>query len=336
MTEKIIIPWDLGATKCATAIVKYDENTRKLKCLKHHIVKLSSCESFAELVEKMEVGLNIKMSDANAICIGAAGQYDGHEICLEAGYPYPMNVAETARKQKWPKFSVVHDYTPIVCATFTSYMENPDNIKTLHRGIINPYGRRVAIGVGTGLGVKDGILFSNGDFWLGINEMGHIGITYPPFADYYYLQRHREMIRYFRREDKLQQNEPLTFEKILSGKGMTRLHNFIYRSSEPVTPEEVGRECQNGTAEETIAMFAWYLGLFIGTMQLSFMPSGGIWVTGGVVLKNINVFDHPDFYRGIQASPAYQQLRSDFPLGVLCNPEHAFLGGAYYAVKRLL
>lgn len=336
MPDKIIIPWDLGATKCAAAVVRYETKSHQLECLERYSVKLKSCHSFADLVDQIETGLHVKMSDAEAIVIGAAGQYDGREIRLESAYPFPMNVAEIANQQNWPRFSVVHDYTPIVCATFTSYMDNLDNIKTLHRGIIQPYGRHVAIGIGTGLGVKDGVLFENGNFWLGTNEMGHIGISYPPKADYYYLQRHRELIGYLRHEMRGQLAEPITFEKILSGSGLTRLHNFIYKENKITDPGEVGRLCQEGKAEETIAIFAWYIGLFVGTVELTFMPSGGTWITGGVVLKNLNVFNHPEFYRGIQASPAYRLERSNFPLGVLVNPDHAFLGGAYYATQRII
>lgn len=336
MANRTLITWDLGATKCAASIVIHDEKTKRLHCLSHHSIKLKSCQSFTELVQRLETALDISMKNADAICIGAAGQYDGHCLRLENGYPYPMRIAEIAEKQSWPPYVVVHDYTPIVCATFTSYMENPGNIKQLIVGKRNKYGRRIALGVGTGLGLKDGILLPNGDFWLGTNEMGHIGITHPPHTDPYYIQRHFELMRYLRSYKFLRKNEPVSFEKILSGEGTARLHHFVHQTEHCFTPEEVGEQCRTGKANETVALIAWYLGLFVGAVQLTFMPKGGIWMTGGVLLNHLDIFDHPDFYKGIQASPAYYEQRQDFPLGVLCNREHAFLGGAYYTLKRLI
>lgn len=334
--SKKIVAWDLGATKCAAAIVEYDEQNQNLNCIKQGAVKIRTCHSLEQLSLRLEEILGIKMADADAICIAAAGHYDGEYLQHHAGYPYPMGFASLAKKQNWPKFAVIHDYSPIVCATFTSYMEHPENIRLLNEGAINLLGRRVALGVGTGVGLKDGILFPNGDFWLGNNEMGHIGVSTPPIANKIYLERHDELIKFLRSENILDRDEPLTFEKLLAGQGIVRIHSFFDRSASKKSSEEIGSEVRNGNAEETLALFAWYLGLFVGTVQLSFMPDGGIWLTGGVILNHLEIFDHKDFYLGIESSPAYLNLRQQFPLGVLCGTEHAFMGGAYYVSKRLL
>ena len=106
--------------------------------------------------------------------------------------------------------------------------------------------------------------------------------------------------------------------------------------SEALSPEAVGIAMRSGTIPETSRAFAWYLGLFIGTMQLTFMPEGGIWLAGGVTARHLEAFDYPEFHQAIEASPAYLQQRAHYPLGVLCNHDMALIGGAYYAVKRLL
>jgi glucokinase len=280
--------------------------------------------------------LGIKMADADAICIGAAGQYNGEFLELDAGYPYPMNFAHIAKEQNWPPFAIIHDYSPIVCATFTPYIEQPDNIRRLNEASLNPEGRRVALGVGTGVGMKDGVLFPDGNFWLGTNEIGHIGVITPPLADKIYLERHCELIKFLRCGGVLADNEPLTFEKLLAGQGIVRIHSFFDREASKKTSEEIGAHVRDGHADETLALFAWYLGLLVGTIQLAFLPDGGIWLTGGVILSHLDVFDHSDFYVGIESSPAYLNLRQQFPLGLLCGAEHAFMGSAYYVTKRLL
>lgn len=334
--KKNIISWDLGATKCAAALVEYDGANDTLVCKRKFSTKISSCTSLEELTEQLEQGLAVKFADTDAVCIGAAGQYDGEILTLESAYPYEMSFAKLAHQAKWPSFAVIHDYAPIVCATFTSYMNFSQNVKQLNSPSPQPLGRRVALGVGTGLGIKDGVLFPNGDFWLGKNEMGHIGITAPPNTDLVYQQRHAELIRFLLSENILKPNEPLTFEKILTGQGTVRLYQFCHPSAVKLTPEELGVQLRNTPDKEVLALFAWYLGLFVGTVQLSFMPEGGIWITGGVILNHLDIFDYPDFFAGIHATPGYMSLREQFPLGVLCNNEHAFMGGAYYATKKLL
>lgn len=333
---KNIFAWDLGATKCSAGIVEFHEASNDLVCKNHFTIKLNEVDSLDQLISSIEQELDFAMSDADAVCIGGAGQYNGECLLLENAYPYPMPFAQLARQRGWPSYAIIHDYAPVVCATFTSYMGQDTNIKRLNSYEMKPYGRRVALGIGTGLGLKDGVLFPNGDFWLGRNEVGHIGVTTPPLADKYHLSRHEELIRFLQDKTVLQTNQPLTFEKILSGSGTVRLYQFFYPDALPATPEAVGNQMREGKAMEMLDAFAWYTGLFVGTIQLSFMPEGGVWITGGVALKNLDIFDRPDFFAGINASPAYRLQREEYPLGVLCNHEHALIGCGYYAVKRLI
>jgi glucokinase len=335
MTKTIIV-WDLGATKCAAAVVHYDEHSQELHCENSYTTKISAHASLNDLIENLEQGLEKSMSDVDAICVGAAGQYDGEVLNLESGYPYPMTFAEIARKRHWPKFAVIHDYAPIVCATFTAYMHDEKNVKRLNECPIAPFGRRVALGVGTGLGLKDGVLFEKGDFWLGCNEMGHIGIGTPAIKDPACQKRHAELIRFLLSEKVLKPHEPLTFERILTGQGMVKLYRFFHPAGGDITPEELGTIISKGEAKDVLSLFAWYLGLFVGTVQLTFMPEGGIWITGGVVLNHLKTFDHDEFQHGIEATPGYLALRREIPLGVLQGSQHAFMGGGYYASKRLL
>lgn len=315
---KNIIVWDLGATKCAIAVVTYDTKTQELITKIHANIKLTACHSLSELIQNIEKALHMRMQDADAICIGAAGIFDGDYLNLEAGYPYEMPLGVLAKSLKWPRYAVIHDYAPIVCSTFTPHVEHSDAVKKLNNRSGNPLGRRVALGVGTGLGLKDGVLFPDGNFWLGTNEMGHIGICQPPRIEKKYQDRHEALINYMIQNSLLADNETVTFEKILSGKGMLRLHHFLHPENSANTPEEMGAQIQAGKAPDTLALFAWYLGLFVGTVQLALMPDGGIWMTGGVVSSYLELFDHAEFWQGVEVSPAYLLERRQFPI-VIAN-----------------
>lgn len=335
--EKHIITWDLGASKCAAALVAYFPDNDHYDCLRRYSIKNAECSSLDDLVEHIEAGLQIKHNEVQAVVIGASGEYNGAELHHEASYPYKMDFARLMTEYHWPKTDIIHDYAPIICATFANaYMNDPANVRILNAGHMNPKGRRIATGVGTGLGMKDGVLLSEGDFWLGTNEVGYIGISMPPAADSIHLQRHVELIKFMRSEGAMGSDKLLSYENILSGRGCVLLHKFVKSDHTHITPEELGKQMREGDADETRQILAWYLGLFVGTLQLSFMPDGGLWITGGVVLKHPKIFDCSEFFDGIEASPSYWHQRQGFPLGVLQNPDHAFIGGAYYAVKRLI
>lgn len=335
MMRKTFVVWDLGATKCAAAIVDFDFHTDQFDCIKTTRVILTDCQSVDELIDRVEHELDIKMVDADAICIAAAGRYNGAEIELEAGYPYPMLFDQAAKKRGWRNMAIVHDYVPVACATFTTYLRDKNNVKTIIKGECDRFGRRVVFGVGTGLGLKDSVLLPNGDFWLGSNEAGHIGLTFPPKARPQNEIRHREFVKFLKQEGGLQDQEVLTFEKILSGNGLKRIHHFVTGHTN-LSAAEISAEMLSIEGNETMRMLAWYIGLFIGTVQLMFMPSGGIWMTGGVVLKNLKLCDQEELMHGIYACPAYKVDRELFPLTVMVGPDYALMGCAYYASRRML
>jgi len=332
MESKTIVSWDLGGTKCAAGLIHH-RNDQEYDCVKKCHITLKDCDSLDDLIHKIDQELGFDSAKADAVCIGGAGQFNGRELILQNGYPFAMDFARAQQQHGWRNFTVIHDYSSVACATFTSYMNN-SNVKMLHQGELDPYGRRVTLGIGTGLGLKDGVLFPDGNFWLGTNEVGHIGITVPPHCSVHELQRHNALMQFLR--EHANANEPITFESILTGQGFVNVYEFFHGKDASLTPEAIGQHFSQGNAHECLQTIAWYLGLFIGTVQLIFMPTGGVWITGGVILKNLNVFDLPDFKKGIDASPCYQPQREKFPLGVLCNPEHALIGCAFYAVNKLL
>lgn len=335
MFSKTFVVWDLGATKCAAAIVDFDIQTDELNCIKSCRIKLTDCQTIDELVDEVEAALEFDISKAEAICIAAAGRYNGTVVELEEGYPYAMEFDRVSKERNWRNMEVVHDYVPVACATYTSYLKNKDNVKTIVKGKRQKLGRRVVMGVGTGLGLKDTVLLPNGDFWLGENEAGHVGLSHPPKALSESEGRHREFIRFLRDKDGLLKGDVLTYEKILSGKGLSRIHHFLTGNAN-CEPENISDGIAQGIHDETLDMIAWYLGLFVGTVQLMFMPSGGIWISGGVVQKNMDIFEHDAFMKGINASPAYKKDRELFPLRVMCGPDCTLLGCAYYASRRML
>lgn len=329
MMQKSFLVWDLGATKCAAALIDFDFDTDTFDCVKTTRVLLTDCQNVDELIDRVDAELGIVSSDVDAVCIAAAGRYNGEEIELDAGYPYPMLLRQAAKKRHWRNVAIVHDYVPVVCATFTSYLQAVENTKVIIQGERERFGRRVVFGAGTGLGLKDAVLLPNGDFWLGSNEAGHIGVPFPPKAKSAECARHLDFMDFLRDEPSI------TMEKLLSGNGLKRMFHFLHGNNH-FSAQEISDLIHTPAASDVLDMLAWYLGLFIGTVQLTFMPSGGLWMTGGVILKNISLCEHPALLEGIHASPAYQRDRDKFPLSVMIGPDYALMGCAYYASRRML
>ncbi len=334
MMERNYIVCDLGATKCLASLVSVTDG--RYSIINSVTVRIREYQSLAQMADHIHTSLGVRPQDVDAICVGGAGVYDGEELVLTSAYPYRMLFAQVARAQEWSRYAIVHDYTPIICSTYVGQQELL-NVKTISGGQPNPHGHKVVFGVGTGLGVKHGVQMPSGELSLGTNEMGHIGLCLPPKMNRVEATIHREFVRFLQEHEELH-STIITFEKVLSGHGLSCMHQFVKGSKLRLTPEETAADIMNMEDQATLKLFAWYLGLFIGTLQLTFMPSAGIWMYGGVIHKNLILFEEPYLYnleRGIKSCGAYWERRQHFPLHVLIGQEHAFLGGAYYAQQHL-
>ena len=194
MTENRYIVWDLGATKCAAAFVSVRGGHYAI--LKSHTVKLQDFLSLDEMSSSLHEKLGVSPREVDKICIAAAGQYNGQELILDSGYPFPMTFARLAKQQRWAALEVIHDYTPIVCSTYVDQRDS-NNVITLNAGLTDSLGQRVAFGVGSGLGVKQAVRLASGELAFGTNEMGHIGLCWPPRMNRLEATFHREFVDYF-------------------------------------------------------------------------------------------------------------------------------------------
>ncbi|MBV53285.1 MAG: hypothetical protein CL816_04360 [Coxiellaceae bacterium] len=336
MSTRSYIVWDLGGTKCAAAHVSVTED-EVYSIVKTDTVRLTEVDSLEAMVERFETHLDLRFSEADAMCIAGAGLYDGEKLVNANPYPFEMHLGTMASREHWPELSVVHDYTPVICRGFIDagrcYSEG---IITINSGTMDPHGRRIAFGMGTGLGLKDGVMLPSGELWLGHNEMGHIGLSCPPFASKEDMERHTAWLAFLQSH---YPELPVSFETVLSGRGLALLHQFSAGLKEPVSPRQVQIEVAQDSdiTQKTLSLYTWYLGLFLCTVQLAFMPSGGIWMAGGLVERVPQIFSdqYRDYLqRGLSSSSVYADFRESIPVFGLIEPPHVLLGAAYYAHHR--
>ncbi|MES2203605.1 MAG: hypothetical protein V4496_00130, partial [Pseudomonadota bacterium] len=74
MMRKTFVVWDLGATKCAAAVIDFDFHSDEFDCISTTRVPLTDCADLDALVAQIETNLNYSMANADAICIAAAGR----------------------------------------------------------------------------------------------------------------------------------------------------------------------------------------------------------------------------------------------------------------------
>ena len=143
--------------------------------------------------------------------------------------------------------------------------------RAARRGAKFSDGVKLVVGPGTGLGVAALVPAGSGHHVIA-SEAGHTSFG-PAYAD-------EEPI--FRRL--AETKAPLSAECVLSGPGLSALHEAMHPGTLKLKPDMLVRQARAGNREAraTVAMFVRLLGRFAGDMALAFRATGGVYIAGGV------------------------------------------------------
>ena len=134
--------------------------------------------------------------------------------------------------------------------------------------------------------------------------------------------------RYLRRVT----GEPyVRLDSVLSGSGLAHLHCFL--TGEHRTPAEVGATLTRES--RTAALFARFYGRAARDFALSVLPSGGLFVCGGVAAKNPLLVTHPEFDREFRLSPTYGDFLDAIPVRLVRNENTGLFGAARHGASLL-
>ena len=202
-------------------------------------------------------------------------------------------------------------------------------------------GNRAVIAAGTGLGEA-------GLFWDGAahrpfaTEGGHAD-----FAPGDELEV--ALLGYLQRE-----HGRVSWERVVSGPGLVQLYRFLRQRGEidlEGEPPGIAAEMQQGDPGEVIsryaaagrsALCARAMELFVklyaaeaGNLALKLMATGGLYIGGGIAVKNLEWMKSPDFIEAFLAKGRMRPLLEAMPVRVLLNADTALLGAARRAAADL-
>ena len=87
------------------------------------------------------------------------------------------------------------------------------------------------------------------------------------------------------------------------------------------------------SAEETLSLFATYLGRIAGDMACTFMARGGVYLAGGIPQKILPALQRPEFRAAFEDKAPHTEMMKTIPTHVVTHPLAALSGLAAYARK---
>lgn len=208
----------------------------------------------------------------------------------------------------------------------------------LSEGKPDPNGNASIISAGTGLGQA-------GLYWNGLqhrpfaSEGGHS--DFAPNSDLEIA-----LLQYLK-----QRYTHVSWERVVSGMGLLNIYDFLcdYRNS--VTPDWLAEEIKNGdkaaaismaannngcpVCAETLKLFVHLYGVEAGNQALKIMSTAGVYLGGGIVPKNLDLFLEGTFLRSFRAKGRMESLMNDIPVKVILNDYTALYGPAVFAGSQI-
>lgn len=213
----------------------------------------------------------------------------------------------------------------------------PADLHTLNPGLQEEFGAMAVIAPGTGLG--EAFLTWNGTCYQAHpSEGGHA--AFGPSTE-----EEMELLRYLHGRF-----GHVSYERVCSGSGIPNLYNFYkdsgrflepawlaaaIREAEDPTPIIVNAAGQKNVplCQAALNMFVAILGDEAGNLALKVLATGGVYIGGGIPPRILPQLEEAHFLTQFRNKGRFVDLMAAIPIHVICNPNAALYGAAYYALS---
>ncbi|WP_018873397.1 glucokinase [Thioalkalivibrio sp. ALJ16] len=209
----------------------------------------------------------------------------------------------------------------------------PDDLLLLQEGARDPAGLRLVAGAGTGLGTC--MVGPPGAAAIYPGEGGHARFS-PSGAE------EAALADFIARELGY-----CTREHLLSGRGIARIGRFeLDRQPDPdlqlaldqTDPAAAISQLALAGHEAALAVINRFVGVYAGQladMALTALPTGGVFLAGGIAPRWSEAFRGPRFRTAFRNRPPMTHLLEQLPVALIMHPEPGLLGAAVSASRSV-
>ncbi len=320
----MILAGDLGGTKSNLGL--FDVQRGELVCVARKRFASSEHSSLEEIMTLFLSGANAKITQAS---FGIAGPVVNNRV-RGTNLPWVVDGASVAKHLGLGYVRLLND---LEASAYGIEVVEPRDIETIHAGVSTPQATQVIIAAGTGLG--EGVLFWDGKRYLPMaTESGHS--DYSPNT-----AQHADLWKFIK-----QSEEFVSAEAILSGRGFSRVHEFLNpsvrhpgfddRSVDPapeITRRGLSGECPVCVA--TLDLWVEIYGSEAGNLALRNVARGGIYIAGGIAVKVLPKLKNGRFAAAVRHKEKLADFLSQIPIHIILNEDLPLIGAANVAWKNL-
>lgn len=254
----------------------------------------------------------------DAIVLAVPGAVEDGTYAKLANVPWSVDVSGLKARAPKTRTFLINDF---VAQAFACPIVKHLETRTIQQGTAEDGANMAVIGAGTGLGHCALALTGRGTFVPLPSEAGHAAFPFfgeveTAYRDYLFEKTGAEY--------------PYG-DIVVSGPGLAYLHSFL--TGRHLTPAEVVGEI--GPASQTTELFARFYARAARNYTLTVVALGGVYIAGGVAMKNPFLVDNDHFRKEFRDSRHYGQLLGSVPVTLLLSEDSGLWGAAHYAILSL-
>jgi glucokinase len=323
----MILAGDVGGTKVHLAL--YDFINGKLTRTRDQQYPAKEYSGLEEIVREFVVAEKV-----TAACFGVPGPVREGRLRL-TNLPWTLDSRELATHLTIDYVFLIND---LQANGYGIGELSADQIYTLSDGDSGQIGNRALISAGTGLG--EGILIWD----------GHHHVPYPSEGGHSdYAPRNEDEIDLLRFL-KQKYNGRISFERVVSGMGLTNVYDFLREVRGVEEPAwladriahedpnavitELAMAAKSEICEKATDMFVSAYGAEAGNLALKVLSVGGLYVGGGIAPRILEKLKDGTFMKAFTDKGRLSQLLVNMPVRVIRESRTALIGAAAYAEAR--
>jgi glucokinase len=323
----MILAGDVGGTKVNLALYDFiDGNLKHSRDKQYPAREYSGLE---EIVKEFVVSEKV-----TAACFGVPGPVRDGRLRL-TNLPWTLDSRELATNLKIDFVFLIND---LQANGYGIAELAADQIYTLSEGDSRQIGNRALISAGTGLG-EAFMIWDGRDYVPYPSEGGHSDFA-PRNED------EIDLLRFLKQK----YNGRISFERLVSGQGLTNVYEFLREVrgleepawlAERLTHEdpnavitELGLKAKSEICEKTLDMFVSAYGAEAGNLALKVLSVGGLYVGGGIAPRILEKLKDGTFMKAFVDKGRISQLLVNMPVRVILESRTALIGAAAYAEAR--
>lgn len=315
---KNVIAVDIGGTNSRFGHFRISDEGR-LSYVDGLRLKTHSASSLDDLMEMARTkGPIAADTQWDAVVLAVPGAVKDNTYAKLANVPWAVDVSGLRSRATGARIFLINDF---VAQAFACPLTSRLNTQIVQNGEPRAAANVAVIGAGTGLGHCALAATGGGSFIPLPSEAGHAafafyGKTESAYRDYLLEKTHAEY--------------PYG-DIVVSGPGLTCLHAFLTgRTLEPVdvigeiTPES-----------ETTVLFARFYARACRNYALTVLALGGLFIAGGVAMKNPFLVVNDHFRQEFTDSAHYGTMLAKIPVTLILSEDSGLWGAANYGAINL-